>query len=171
MDKSIYKAKNNNINMSNIARIFAIFEKINGRKLEMNKYDDRLNLQKLTYILQKAGLNFGYRFTWYVKGPYSPPLASDAFDYEERGIKENIELSQTEQKIAENLKNKFGDGVTNPDKLELYASLLFLSSTESISLSDEERLSERLVSLKPWFEKEQAKQAIRKLRDSGLFSK
>jgi uncharacterized protein YwgA len=41
---------------------------------------DRLALQKTIYLLQKMGLEFGYRFKWYTLGPYSSDLANDMFE-------------------------------------------------------------------------------------------
>jgi uncharacterized protein YwgA len=168
MKKVIYKPFNNNMNMEVISRIIAIFRNINERNIDLALYDDRLNLQKLTYIIQSAKLNFGYRFTWYVRGPYSPPLATDAFEYMEKGIEENMTLTREEHAIVEKLKHEFSHELKDTSKLELYASLLFLKD-DRISLSDEETLANKLTSLKPWFTKEQAIQATRKLRNTGIF--
>jgi len=171
MKISIYKPNVNILNMKEeISKIFAIFRYINGRKIDMRNYNDRLNLQKLTYILKKAGFNFSYYFSWYVKGPYSPLLASDAFNYFESNEDINEKLSEAELKIVKDLKIAFGNELQNPNKLELYASLLFIKSTSAIELSEDEKLSEKLISLKPWFNKEEVKEAIKKLRESRLFS-
>ena len=61
--------------------LFAILESIVGRKININQFDDRLTIQKLTYILKELGVNFNYRFNWYWRGPYSPSLAHDAFNF------------------------------------------------------------------------------------------
>ncbi|HZZ71301.1 MAG TPA: hypothetical protein VFE24_03555, partial [Pirellulales bacterium] len=37
--------------------------------------DDRKRVQKAVYLGQRAGMNLGYRFGWYVRGPYSSALA------------------------------------------------------------------------------------------------
>lgn len=170
MKAGIYKPSERSINMEGgIARIFTIFQKINGREIDLRQYDDRLNLQKLTYLLKSAKVDFGYRFSWYVKGPYSPPLATDAFAYWENSVKETVELTGNEQKTIQALQAHFGDELTQPDKLELYASLLFIKRNEQIALDDAETLASRLTSLKPWFFQTDALRAIRKLRESGLF--
>ena len=41
--------------------------------------DDRIRLQKAIYLSQEAGVPLGYRFSWYVWGPYSPGLTRDYF--------------------------------------------------------------------------------------------
>lgn len=42
-------------------------------------FRDRLVLQKTVYLLQAFGIYLGYRFTWYLHGPYSTQLTRDAF--------------------------------------------------------------------------------------------
>ncbi len=36
---------------------------------------ERKRIQKAVYLAQRSGVDLGYRFGWYVRGPYSPPLA------------------------------------------------------------------------------------------------
>ena len=45
-------------------------------------FRDRLVLQKTVYLLQAFGIYLGYRFTWYLHGPYSTQLTRDAFSLE-----------------------------------------------------------------------------------------
>jgi Uncharacterized conserved protein len=40
---------------------------------------DRLKLQKYVFIADHFGLNSGYDFSMYVRGPYSPELAEDYY--------------------------------------------------------------------------------------------
>jgi len=47
--------------------------------LRLADFDDRLVLQKRVYLLQNFGFSMGYRYNWYVRGPYSPQLTEDAF--------------------------------------------------------------------------------------------
>ena len=44
-----------------------------------NDFDKRLELQKAIYLLQESGGDLGYHFSWYLRGPYSPSLADDAY--------------------------------------------------------------------------------------------
>jgi len=47
---------------------------------DMNTFSNRLRLQKMVYLLQEeGGINLGYKFSWYVHGPYSTELTRDAF--------------------------------------------------------------------------------------------
>src|SRR4030042_5617520 len=43
-------------------------------------FNARLILQKTVYLLEQFGLNIGYYFSWYLRGPYSPSLARDAYE-------------------------------------------------------------------------------------------
>jgi uncharacterized protein YwgA len=46
---------------------------------DITTVDDRKRVQKAIYLGQLAGVNLGYRFGWYVMGPYSPPLTRDYY--------------------------------------------------------------------------------------------
>jgi uncharacterized protein YwgA len=50
-----------------------------GQTLDLRTFDRRLALQKTVYLCQKAGVNLGYPFRWYLRGPYSRELTADAF--------------------------------------------------------------------------------------------
>ena len=45
--------------------------------------DDRKRIQKAIYLGQRAGVDLGYRFGWYLMGPYSPALTRDYFSLAE----------------------------------------------------------------------------------------
>ncbi|PCJ55344.1 MAG: hypothetical protein COA73_13565 [Candidatus Hydrogenedentota bacterium] len=49
-------------------------------ELNLENFQKRLILQKSIYLLQKAGVKLGYSYSWYLRGPYSRGLTSDAFD-------------------------------------------------------------------------------------------
>lgn len=43
-------------------------------------FDQRLILQKTVYLLQVFGLFLGYRFNWYLRGPYSIAVARHGYE-------------------------------------------------------------------------------------------
>jgi uncharacterized protein YwgA len=51
---------------------------------KLQTFGDRLILQKTVYLLQAFGIYLGYQFNWYLRGPYSPHLAKDAFSLDAR---------------------------------------------------------------------------------------
>lgn len=50
-----------------------------GQELDLANFDQRLALQKKLYLAQLTGIDLGYRFRWYLYGPYCTELFSDAF--------------------------------------------------------------------------------------------
>lgn len=45
----------------------------------LDTFGGRLAFQKTVYLLQAFGIYLGYRFNWYLRGPYSPSLTRDGF--------------------------------------------------------------------------------------------
>ena len=50
---------------------------------DVDTIDDRKRVQKAIYLGQLTGVDLGYRFSWYLMGPYSPSLTRDYFDLSE----------------------------------------------------------------------------------------
>lgn len=50
-----------------------------GEPADISSLDARKRFQKAVYLGQVAGVDLGYRYGWYVRGPYSPPLANDYY--------------------------------------------------------------------------------------------
>lgn len=46
----------------------------------MDAFEDRLVLQKRIYLLQAFGIFLGYKFVWYIHGPYSPELTRNGYN-------------------------------------------------------------------------------------------
>ena len=42
-----------------------------GQSVDIETVDDRKRVQKAVYLGQLSGVDLGYRFSWYVMGPYS----------------------------------------------------------------------------------------------------
>ena len=78
-----------------------------GREVE-----DRLKLQKYVFIADHFGLNSGYDFSMYVRGPYSPELAEDYLR-----ASEMASINQSEAYLpSEFNKDEFVEFVRNKDK-------------------------------------------------------
>ena len=50
-----------------------------GESSSIGSVEDRLRVQKAVYLAQISGMNLGYPYSWYVKGPYSPALTQDYY--------------------------------------------------------------------------------------------
>src|SRR5690349_17229058 len=54
-----------------------------GVPADIDTVDDRKRIQKAIYLAQLPGIDLGYSFSWYVKGPYSPALTRDYYSLSE----------------------------------------------------------------------------------------
>ena len=62
-----------------------------GVPVDLRTFSNRLQIQKKTYLAQVAGTDLGYRYGWYIRGPYSASLTQDAFT-----LKDEIASGDTE---------------------------------------------------------------------------
>jgi hypothetical protein len=102
-----------------------------GVPITPETFSDRLLLQKATYLVQAAGVQLGYRYSWYLKGPYSPELTRDYFRLTAdttiaRGYQIRDDLQQAVERVAQNSHPPDGSGLSRPEWLELLASLHYL---------------------------------------------
>lgn len=54
-----------------------------GESHDISSVDDRVRIQKAIYLAQLFGVNLGYSYSWYVKGPYSTSLTRDYYSLQE----------------------------------------------------------------------------------------
>ena len=106
-----------------------------GIPTSIQTLDDRVRVQKAVYLGQLSGADLGYRFSWYLKGPYSPPLTKDYYglaegvevgerDFEGKELKQPIRKKL--QKIKPVLDVPQGLHLTPEDWLELISSYHYL---------------------------------------------
>ena len=97
---------------------------------DMSDFGGRLTLQKSVYLLQSFGVYMGYRFSWYVRGPYSTRLASNGFAL--RGIYGGLPAGAFGTRRVQSKFERFlgfmRDKKDDPDRLEILASIHFLRS-------------------------------------------
>lgn len=89
----------------------------------METFDDKLQVQKITYLGQESGIDLGYLFEWYRRGPYCKLVSEDAHE----AIKNNLTQDQgldgkTLERFAETIKPHNND----TEWLEIAASLQYL---------------------------------------------
>ena len=116
-----------------------------GIPANIDTVNDRKKVQKAVYLGQLTGIDLGYRFGWYLKGPYSPSLTRDYFDLEEAlasGDRDH-EDKELEKSIVRKLRKvvpimKHAQNVQLPqeDWLELIASVHFLRQVRGLSNKD-----------------------------------
>lgn len=135
--------------------------------------DERIAIQKVVCLTQEAGLQLGYSFNWYVRGPYSPVLAADY--YQIAGARDTVEhdaqrftLTEAAQsavnKVATVLNAPAGVMLQRVHWLELLASIVFLNRRYRLSLdATRQKIQMSKAGLYPYFD-----QAVDSLRNAGF---
>jgi uncharacterized protein YwgA len=141
----------------------------------LNSFADRMMLQKTIYLCQQAGVHLGYRYRWYLRGPYSPDLARDAFALQASrgsGFDETAGWNLDEASI-ETLKKISPLWHDKPESdrprwLELLASVLFLQRSYDGRGKDAAGLREILKRNDKHFTEDEVRQALEELARYGL---
>lgn len=149
---------------------------------KLNTFSERLQIQKKIYLIQILGFDLGYRFGWYLRGPYCRELTGDAFALKDElaaGRKDHEQFHLTDLAIqtirkAEELWMAPEDlAITNDQWLELLASIHYLRHIAywpKNNSKDFEDIFDLLVSEKPQFKnhKADAQKAWERLNRFGL---
>jgi len=161
-----------------------VLDKIGLGNLEIGDFTSRKILQKKTYLLQLTGIDLGYRYNWYLYGPYCPALANDTFTLRDE-IKYDDEFNNYELNSKTKSRLDTLDGVvglprtaetTEPEWLELLASLHYLKHIAywpGKSDPQFEEVFEKLKESKPHFQGRRtlAEAAWKRLDEAGLVSR
>jgi len=161
--------------LNNLITFLKALENTIRYEFNISTFEDRLRLQKIVYIAKHFGIDLGYSYNLYLRGPYSPELARDYYTlYEQfRG-----ELPRVPPDVLDNLVNNrnfsrfinvMSNYYSNPRMLELIATLLMLMDKYSLSPSDLTKdtkiaLVNTVHAMKPYF----SKQEIAKVLDITL---
>lgn len=126
-----------------------------GIEDDISTVQNRKRVQKAIYLSQIANVDLGYRFGWYIMGPYSTNLTRDYFELSEvlsAGSKdhENMELVDNIKrnliKVCPLLSPPKEINLAQEDWLELVASMHYLRELKSMP---EEQASDVLEKEKP----------------------
>lgn len=159
----------NNIDVAN----GMIFQKL---KISKGSLDDRLICQKKMYLLQSLGTDLGYKFDWYVRGPYSPSLTNYVYnnlDVLSSNDFEKYKLSESAEKNVSVVNSLVGYKKADLGEVswyELLASLLYIiKNRESWKVDDNKSsLFSALVKFKPQYNNEQCEYALSVLKSKGF---
>lgn len=147
--------------------------------LDVSTFNDRLILQKTVYLLQSAGIHIGYRFRWYLRGPYSPDMTAGAFgivNEGEYGKKElqgwKLDEASVERavKLRPLLHQPGEEKSETVRRLELLASVLFLVKTGQAKASDPSGTSGILKKNDKDYDEDEVKDAVKQLKVYGLLA-
>jgi len=140
---------------------------------DIETVDDRKRVQKAVYLGQLSGVDLGYRFGWYLMGPYSPSLTRDYYtlateiasgdrEYEDKELQPSL---RTRLRRVHDLLDPPAE-VNLPQErwLELVSSLHYLREITNLN---REKALEKLTQEKPSLVKF-ADQAESMLKEVGL---
>lgn len=150
--------------------------------INLQSFSNRLQIQKKIYLIQVAGTDLGYRFGWYIRGPYSPALTQDAYTLKDEiasGISEHQSFRLTPNAVkalekAKEIWERPSDFALGDDSwLELLASVHYLrhiAYRPHGATRGFDEVFELLIQSKPHFanRKKEARQAWKRLDQIGL---
>lgn len=120
--------------------------------ISIDRFGDRLRLQKLAFLIQELGTGGPFAYYWYIRGPYSPLLTQMLYSGDELGAYEIVpELTASEWGTARKAQALMGDGIDDPTQLELYASVWYLAPDRVLSAEDKDSIVARMGEEKPHF--------------------
>ncbi len=144
-----------------------------GAPAEPSTLIDRVFMQKALYLIQAAGVRFGYHFGWYLRGPYSTALTKDYFGlsngtapsgFERKRIPDFIKVKLDKVKVLSEVPLSLEVALNKGEWLELVASFHYLRTTGAMnSEKAKEILRKEKPRLAPY-----ADLAESKLSTSGL---
>jgi uncharacterized protein YwgA len=144
-----------------------------GLSFDIDSFPKRLILQKAIYLAQTVGVNFGYHYRWYLKGPYCSHLADDCFTAACQTADEykGWTLDKASVSTLEKIKPIFSER-KNIEKLakdlELLASVHFLIVRGQVSEDNILGIVKILQDNNKNFNAQEVKTALEELRRHGL---
>lgn len=145
-----------------------------GVSMDMSDFSERLFLQKNFYLMQLFGVDLGFRFNWYLRGPYCPALTKVAFEIKEDQsfcsnsvLKEHV--AKRIQQFREWATSSRPSGVQEIDWLELLASLHYLRHIAYLKVRKTRKsVCDELHIRKNWYSNDQINAAWDALEEIGL---
>jgi uncharacterized protein YwgA len=149
--------------MGELKKVIACMKEV-GRKPRVGNFEDKLIIQKTVCLLELMGFDMGYRFSLYVRGPYSPDLTTDLYAHQDwvENLKTDYVIATKEKEILVKI-SEASDNL-DPALLEIMATYAFISKIPGVE-SKEAVL--RLKKLKPFYS--EAKIAVGISRTKQLF--
>ncbi len=137
-------------------------------------FDERLLSQKKVFLLQELGVDIGYSYNWYIRGPYSPDLANYIFHNLDILKEQDLsgyrlsEESQDKIKLVNGLAGKKPDSLRSlPSWYELLASVLYIHKAWKKNGDD---VFTSLLQYKPQYTREQFDAAVHELTGLACYS-
>lgn len=142
-----------------------------------DSFDLRLVLQKCVYLMECFGVDLGYRYNWYIRGPYCPDLTEDAFEIINNQDalaeycknwsltdKSKLVINKMKQWIEENKPEQ----LEQKDWLELLASLHYINHNKYLQNKNKDSVINHLLEVKDWYDRNTVIYAYGVLEEVGL---
>ncbi|MBI4865125.1 MAG: hypothetical protein HY815_33430 [Candidatus Riflebacteria bacterium] len=138
-----------------------------GLSVDLGSFDDRLILQKAIYLAQEAGVDLGYYYRWYLRGPFCPAVAEDGFALL-AGVGEatgwqldsgSLKRLRRVRRLLPTTENK----AQRAKKLELLASVHFLVRRGEIAGREPKEIGKALRRFDKQFTDQEVADALREL--------
>jgi uncharacterized protein YwgA len=135
--------------MENKTLVLKLFLDTLGISSDINSVDDRKRVQKAVYLGQLSGVDLGYRYSWYLMGPYCSSLTKDYYaladdlaagDDAAKGKTLRPDLKANLQKVKSFIEVPDGVDLTQENWLELLASYHFLRKVSGHAKEEAEKL-------------------------------
>ena len=130
-----------------------VYQQVFDKAFDYSEFDNRLEMQKVIYMLQELGAPIGnYGFRWYKHGPYSQELLDDMYVIPTT-CSNSISFSVDAQKGIQSVKNIINIGKDSiygsANWAECVASILYLRKYVFSSSAKEDDILEELKERKP----------------------
>lgn len=137
---------------------------------DIDTFDGRLILQKTIYLMQAFGLPLGYRFSWYVYGPYSPDLTEEGYEIKEiyKEIPKLKFVKEEKEKQFKKFIKIFEEKKNDAYWLELMASIHFLKKVHPYE--NKQTILKFVEQKQPYIKMEDCEDAWKYLENIGLLT-
>ena len=145
-----------------------------GVPQDLGTFDNRLVLQKAVYLAQQADIPLGYHYSWYLRGPYSPALTSDAYANINCGTPDDWgigdEIKAKIQKIKSFISSLL-ESENPPREFENLASVLFIIKTKQAAESETAAIVKKMLEAGKQIDESGVQSTIEKLKKNGFLPK
>ncbi len=112
--------------MTEVERLASVFSAID-KNFSMDKFEDKLEVQKIIYLLQEYGVNLGYEYEWYIRGPYCKQVSTDAHAVLDNKMPaQNPEQLNLNSEQIKQFKHLLDAHLNDTTWLEIAASVVYL---------------------------------------------
>lgn len=151
-------------------------ELVGGFRIE--ELEERVFVQKAIYLLQVLGIDLRFRFSWYLRGPYSTDLTQCVFEINgDKKLQERAESYSLRREVVPGVDRLRGileakpEVLDPPDWLELLSSIHYLKHISKADIS-QDSVGDVLRDVgKEKFSDDQANAAWEELAATGLIDR